>query len=119
MADASYDMYQAERPDPRLSTVDWQATVVAGDHIVHGAEVLLAQCAAGALAPWAESVTADARRVERACDHLAAALSEPTPSTPSRGDVTLSGIRNAWVVDVEVWLGGVADDLARVVLAPR
>jgi len=104
--------------------VDWQAAVVAGDHIVHGAEVLLAQCAAGALAPWAESVTTDARRVERACDDLAATLLEPTPSTPGRGDVTLSGITlsgvcDSWVVDVEVWLGGVADDLARVVLAPR
>ena len=124
LAEASYGMYQAERPDPRLSTVDWQAAVVAGDHIVHGAEVLLAQCAAGALAPWAESVTTDARRVERACDDLAATLLEPTPSTPGRGDVTLSGITlsgvcDSWVVDVEVWLGGVADDLAQVVLAPR
>ena len=118
LADASHGMYQAERPDPRLSTVDWQATFVAGDHIVHGAEALLAQWAAGAPAPWAESMTADARRVERACDHLAAALREPTPSTPPRGDVTPTGIRDARVVDVEVWLGGVADDLARVILAP-
>jgi hypothetical protein len=62
---------------------------------------------------------ADAWRVERACDDLAAAIREPTPSTPERGDVTLSGAPNAWLVDVEVWLGGVADDLARVVLAPR
>jgi hypothetical protein len=37
---------------------------------------------------------------------------------PGRGDVTLSGIRNARVVDVGVWLGGVADDLARVLVAP-
>ena len=118
LADPSYGMYQAERPDPRLSTVDWQAVFVAGDHIVHGAEALLAQWAAGALAPWAEAVTADAGRVEQACDDLAAALREPRPSPPTRCDVTLSGIRNARVVDVEVWLGGVADDLARVMPRP-
>jgi hypothetical protein len=74
--------------------------------------------APGALAPWAESVTADAGRVEHACDDLAAALREPRPSPPTRRDVTPSGIRNARVVDVEVWLGGVADDLARVMLRP-
>jgi hypothetical protein len=32
--------------------------------------------------------------------------------------VTLAGVRNAWVIAIEVWLGGVADDLARVMLAP-
>jgi hypothetical protein len=116
LADASYAMYQAERPDPRLSTVDWQAAFVAGDHIVQGAEALLAQWPAGALAPWAEAVTGDARRVQGACGDLAAALREPGRSTPTGCEVTLSGIRAARVVDVEVWLGGVAHDVARVVL---
>ncbi|WP_116950449.1 FUSC family protein [Jiangella endophytica] len=118
LADASYGMYQTERPDPRLSAVDWHAAVVAGLHVVQGAETLLARCAPGTVAPWAESVTADARRVERACDDLAAALRKPIPTMPPQGDTRFAGVPNAWVVDIELWLGGVTHDLARVVPAP-
>jgi uncharacterized membrane protein YccC len=58
LADASLCQYYLERPDPRMERVHWDATMVAGHHVVHGAELLLYHNPQGCLESWPEAATA-------------------------------------------------------------
>ncbi|HEY2674539.1 MAG TPA: FUSC family protein [Rugosimonospora sp.] len=55
LADASLCLYYLERPDARMTQVHWDACMVAGHHIVHGAELILRHDLAGSLASWPEA----------------------------------------------------------------
>jgi uncharacterized membrane protein YccC len=55
LADASLCLYYLERPDARMTQVHWDACMVAGHHIVHGAELVLRHDLAGSLASWPQA----------------------------------------------------------------
>jgi uncharacterized membrane protein YccC len=115
LANASYGMFQTERHPARESTVDWQAVMTAGYHIVRGSELLRDTYEPGALTPWRPLVTDSATNVCEACGVLASALDEDRDPHLPRAVVGQSP--NHHVADMQVWLAGVADDLTR--LSPR
>ncbi len=53
LADAAYGTYQVERDRPAESTVNWQAVITAGHHIVRGSDLLRDLHEPGALAQMA------------------------------------------------------------------
>ncbi len=123
LAEASFSMYQSERPDPRMSPVDWQALFVAGHHIVNGGRALRTErepCSPGLLARADQLAAASTLLAGRVLDGAA-----PAPALPlAVGDTGPDGRTDgAWPgggselvadADVLVWLDGVAADLARV-----
>jgi hypothetical protein len=116
LADASYSMYQAERHSAAESKVDWQAVLVAGQHIVRGSELLRDSYVPGSLSPWRGLVEASAARVDAECDGLADAIRQGDDPRAEPVDVAAAPDRR--VLDVQVWLSGVRDDLDRVGRAP-
>jgi hypothetical protein len=116
LADASFGMYQAERHSPDESVVDWQAVIVAGYNILRGSELLRDTCKPGGLAPWRDVVVGSAARVAEACDRLASAISKG--QDPRAGPADVSASPDSRAVDVQAWLAGIADDLARVACPP-
>jgi uncharacterized membrane protein YccC len=131
-ADASFCQVHAERHDPRMSYVDWQAALAAGNEIVRGAESLLGHIPPGFQAVWPAAATqlaSFARRLRFAYADLATQLragriTRPvgTPSAPEDLVGHVQAIVNAGerrpevlhLVEVEVWLAGLSDDLARI-----
>ena len=122
LADASFALYQSERHDP-AAAVDWQATLVAGHHVVRGAEVLVKSCPAGGLLPCVGPLTATAwdvaQRYERAAEGLLAhdrefarLAAQPRPE-PVEWPTDLG--QDLYVLaDLRAWLDGLRDDIARV-----
>ncbi|MDQ1658997.1 MAG: hypothetical protein QOD41_4080 [Cryptosporangiaceae bacterium] len=120
LADASYALYQTERHSP--SPVDWQATLLAGDHAVHGAEALLRSCPTGRLLPCVAPLEAAAAAVADAYERFAArvlrhewvpaaGIAETVP--PDRWPTNL-GADLYHLADLRVWLTGLTDDLTRI-----
>jgi len=121
LADASFALYQSERHAP--AELDWQATLVAGHHVVRGAEVLVRSCPAGGLLPSVGPLTAAAwdvaERYEQAAEGLlahqrefgqAAARARPAPAqwpTDLGPDLYV-------LADLRAWLDGLRDDIARI-----
>jgi uncharacterized membrane protein YccC len=125
LADASYALYQSEHH--QLSVVDWQATLVAGQHAVRGAEVLIRSCPSGGLLPLVASLTAGATDVAGRYEHVALglltrdrdALVEPAPTPPDVDWPTDLGQDLYHLADLRVWLDGLRDDLGRVAGLPE
>jgi hypothetical protein len=129
---AAYLEDHSERHDPRMSYVDWQAAVGAGNQMVRGAESLLGHIPPGRLAAWPGAATplaSFARRLRFAYADLATQLcagriTRPvgTPSAPEDLVGHVQAIINAGehrpevlhLVEVEVWLASLSDDLARI-----
>ncbi|MBY8884396.1 FUSC family protein [Streptomyces sp. PTM05] len=130
LAEAAFAQYQSERRDPRMTRVDWQATLLAGQFLVRGTEALLRRCPPDALAasPRAAdhllrsaAATADAYREEAA--HVRAARAERR-SGPSAEALPVAlhaaaadhadGPTMLHVGDAEVWLSAAIENLARI-----
>ena len=120
LAEASYALYQSERHDPRTVAVDWQATLVAGHHVVRGAEALLRSCPTGRMLTCRRPLTAAAATVAGGYEELAARLRHG-----GRTAIAVPRLRpEAWpddlgtdlyhLADIRVWLAGLADDLAHL-----
>jgi uncharacterized membrane protein YccC len=58
LADASLCLYYLERPDRKMALVHWEAALVAGQHVVHGSELVLRHDPAGVLVCWPEAAQA-------------------------------------------------------------
>jgi len=132
LAEASFSQYHAERQDPRMSLVDWEAALAAANQMVRGAESLLGPSPPGSLAVWpgaAVPLTSFARRLRLAYADLAtqlpaARIARPV-ATPSGQEDVLGRVRRIieagdhrpevlHLVEVDEWLAGLADDLARI-----
>ncbi|GAA5193849.1 FUSC family protein [Rugosimonospora acidiphila] len=130
LADASLCLYYLERPQARMSHVNWDASMVAGHHILHGAELLLRGDEVGALASWPEA-TAALTQIARALrsGYLDLARQLPTgriarPVTiPLAGEaiaeraagiITAGGGRpeDACLVQVADWLADLSENLS-------
>lgn len=132
LADASFSQYHSEHHHPQMSYVDWQAALSSGNQIVRGAESLLDRNPPGSLAVWpdaATSLTSFARRLRLAYADLAAQLpggriTRPVSVPAAPEDVLrhvqaiiLAGDHRPEVlelVEVDEWLAGLSDDLARI-----
>jgi hypothetical protein len=112
LADASFGMYQTERPAPRRSTVDWQLVMTAGHHIVRGSEILRDIYFPGSLAPWRDLINTSAAGVGDACTGLASTLAEGRD--PQARPVAVAPAPDPMVEDVQAWFSDTADDLTRV-----
>ncbi|MFG2051823.1 FUSC family protein [Micromonospora sp. NPDC048935] len=131
LVDSSYCQYHSERHDPRHAGVNWDATLVAGQHVVPGAESLLRRNPPGCLAGWpaAAVLLRDAAgQLRSAYDDLAGEVahgraSGPVPAAtdcvdevdrirPLLGTVDAAAVRH--LVEVDRWLAGLADSLARI-----
>jgi uncharacterized membrane protein YccC len=112
LADASYGMYQTERHGPSESTVDWQAVIAAGHHIVRGSELLRDTHDPGSLVAWRRPVNESAANVAEGCGVVAKALHEGRD--PRATPIAVRPAPDPSVADVQAWLSGIADDLRRV-----
>ncbi|MEU8420530.1 FUSC family protein [Micromonospora sp. NPDC048835] len=130
LVDSSYGQYHSERHDPRRQRVNWDAVLSAGHHVVPGAQALLRRNPPGCLAGWPEAAALlrDATgRLRSAYDALGDEVahgrtSESTPVSTTCVD-QLDRIRPLLagadpravrhVVEVDRWLAGLADSLAR------
>ncbi|MEU7751863.1 FUSC family protein [Micromonospora sp. NPDC049101] len=131
LVDSSYCQYHSERHDPRHAGVDWDAALGAGQHVVPGAESLLRRNPPGCLAGWpaAAVLLRDAAgQLRSAYDDLAGEVAHgrasgrvPAPTDcvdevdrirPLLGAVDASAVRH--LVEVDRWLAGLADSLARI-----
>jgi hypothetical protein len=120
LADASFGLYQSETRRMYMPSLDWQATLVAGHHVVRGAEGLLRACAVGRLSDYAGPLGITSSSVAAGYDAVAAQLltRRPIDVPPVVRD------DEAWPVDLgadlyhladlRVWLDGVADDLTHI-----
>ena len=121
LAEASYALYQSERPQP--ARIDWQATLVSGHHAVRGAEILLRSCPSGGLLPCVEPLTVAADDVAGRYDDASTALHDhslPAPQAPAP-DLTWPtdlGPDLYHLADLRVWLDGLRDDLGRIAVRP-
>ena len=132
LVDASYCQYHFERHDPPSRRVDWEASLGAGHHVVSGAESLLRRNPPGCLAGWPEAAALlrdSAGRLRSAYDGLADQLAHggipgPRPAPAGCAD-ELDRIRPLLdeaaarpsarhLVEVDRWLVGLADSLARI-----
>jgi len=120
LASASWALYQSEHHTP--PSIDWQATLLAGQHAVRGAEGLLHECPTGRLLPCVEALTAEADDVAARFDRVAGALVRrdravlaAAPLPPARGEwPTDLGPALYHLADLHVWLDGLRDDLGRI-----
>ncbi len=78
---------------------------------MRGSELLRDTFPPGSLAPWRRYVDESASRVAGACGRLADALDQRTAVAEP---VKIDPAPDTRLVDVQVWLTGVGDDLARV-----
>ncbi|PWI41997.1 FUSC family protein [Streptomyces sp. ICBB 8177] len=130
LAEAAFAQYQSERRDPRMTRVDWQATLLAGQFLVRGTEALLRRCPPDALAasPRAAdhllrsaAATAGAYREEAARVRAARADRLPGPAAEAL-PVALhaaaadhaDGPTMLHVGDAEVWLSAAVENLTRI-----
>ncbi|MEU8016838.1 FUSC family protein [Micromonospora parva] len=131
LVDSSYCQYHSEHHDPRHEQVNWDAVLSAGHHVLPGAQSLLRRNPPGCLAGWPEAVAllADAAgRLRSAYDTLADEVTHGRPAGPAPGPMTcadqldrirpllrgadLRSVRH--LVEVDRWLAGLADSLARI-----
>jgi uncharacterized membrane protein YccC len=133
LAEASFTMYQSERPDRAMAGVDWQALFVAGHHIVNGGQALRSErepCSPALQARAEQLARASTALADRVRGDGAATARVPVAVGDTGPDRRTDG---AWLdgdgaprsldggeaeliadADVLVWLDGVAADLARV-----
>ncbi|GAA0579662.1 FUSC family protein [Paractinoplanes ferrugineus] len=116
LAEASFALYQSERHP--AATVDWQATLLAGQHAVRGAEALVRSCPAGGLLPCVGPLTATAADVAGRFDQVAEDLlrhrrsAVPPARSPVRWPTDLG--QDLYVIaDLRVWLDGLREDIGR------
>jgi uncharacterized membrane protein YccC len=118
LADASYALYQSETRRRYAPKLDWQATLVAGHHVVRGAEGLLRSHPDGLMLIGPLGVTASS--VAAGYDAVAAQLlthrtiDVPPFTEGSQAWPTDLGARAYHLADLWVWLDGVGDDLTRL-----
>ncbi len=112
LANASYSMYQTERHTAADSTVDWQAVMATGYHVMRGSELLLDTYRPGAFTPWRPLVDGSAADVGEACGTLAEAIEQGR--VPLLPRVAVPQPPNNQIADVQAWLAGIADDLTRL-----
>ena len=125
LAEASFAQYQSEQHRP--SSVDWQATLVAGHHAVRGAETLLRTCPTGGLLPSTDTLAAGSADVAGRYEHVALglltrdrdAVTEPAPAPPDLDWPTDLGYDLYHLADLRVWLDGLRDDLGRIAGRPE
>ncbi|WP_306213961.1 FUSC family protein, partial [Actinoplanes sp. RD1] len=121
LAEASYALYQTERHGP--APLDWQATLIAGQHAVRGAEALLRVTPEGRLLPCATVLDAAAADVAGRFEAAAAAVlaerrqapAGPPPELPWPTDL---GRDLYHLADLRVWLDGLREDLSRIAGSP-
>nr|WP_157743062.1 FUSC family protein [Micromonospora coriariae] len=132
LVDSSYCQYHSERPDPPSRRVDWDAVLATGHRVVPAAESLLRRNPPGCLAGWpavAPLLRDSAGQLRGGYDDLADEVvhgrpAGPVPAPadcvdeldrirPLLGEVgSQSSVRH--LVEVDRWLAGLADSLARV-----
>ncbi|MBQ0992340.1 FUSC family protein [Micromonospora sp. H61] len=131
LIDSSYCQYHSERHDPHRQQVNWDAVLSAGHHVVPGAESLLRRNPPGCLAGWpgaAALLRDSAGRLRSAYGLLADEVAHgrtseraPVSSTcvdhldrirPLLGEADHQSVRH--LVEVDRWLAGLADSLARI-----
>ncbi|MBQ0905660.1 FUSC family protein [Micromonospora sp. U21] len=132
LVDSSYCQYHSERPDPPNRRVDWDAVLATGHRAVPAAESLLRRNPPGCLAGWpaaAALLRDSAGQLRSGYDDLADEVAHGRPSgpvpvptncvdeldrvRPLLGEVgSRSSIRH--LVEVDRWLAGLADSLARI-----
>lgn len=120
LASASWAQYQTERH--RAAVVDWQATLVAGQHTVSGAEILLRDCPTGrrldGVAPLLVGAADVADCFARVADDLLRHDGRPPAPLPPRPPPmdwpTDLGHDLYHLADLRVWLDGLRDDLGRI-----
>jgi hypothetical protein len=131
LIDSSYCQYHSERHDPHRQQVNWDAVLSAGHHVVPGAESLLRRNPPGCLAGWPEAAALlrdSTGRLRSAYDALADEVDHgrtsprtPVSSTcvdqldrirPLLGEADRQSVRH--LVEVDRWLAGLADTLARI-----
>jgi uncharacterized membrane protein YccC len=126
LAEASYALYQTERHE--TAALDWQATLIAGHHVVRGAEALVRSCPAGGLLPSIGPLTATAwdvaQRYERAAEGLLRHDRDQTRrSVRQRADPvewpTDLGPDLYIIADLRAWLDGLRDDIGRIAGRPE
>jgi uncharacterized membrane protein YccC len=124
LAEASYALYQGERQ--LAGQVDWQASLIAGNHAVRGAEALVRACPAGGLLPCVTPLTGTAAdlagRFERMADDLLRrehpGQTGPPSTDPWTDCPTDLGQDLYHLADLRVWLDGLREDLARIADTP-
>jgi hypothetical protein len=120
LADASFGLYQSETRRLYAPSLDWQATLVAGHHVVRGAEGLLRSCPDGRLSDYVGPLGITSSSVAAGYDAVAAQLltRRPVDVPPVvREDQDWPADLGAdlyHLADLRVWLDGVADDLGRI-----
>jgi uncharacterized membrane protein YccC len=132
LADAAYSQYHSERPDRKISQVDWLAALGAGRHVIRSAESLLHRNPPGCLASWSEAAAllrSSAGKLRSAYAEAAEQLGQgrsPRPmANPARCVDELDRMRPlvdqpgsqlplGHLVEVDLWLAGLADHLARI-----
>ncbi|WP_225855182.1 FUSC family protein [Micromonospora noduli] len=133
LIDSSYCQYHSERHDPHRQQVNWDAVLSAGHHVVPGAESLLRRNPPGCLAGWpgaAALLRDSAGRLRSAYDALADEVAHGRTSDrapvstscvdqldrirPLLGEADHQSVRH--LVEVDRWLAGLADSLARIPL---
>ncbi|MET8836288.1 FUSC family protein, partial [Micromonospora sp. NPDC004540] len=137
LATASFVQYHAERHDPRLSHVDWDAVLAAAHRAGDGGQALLVDRRPGALAPWpgpASALVARAGRLRDGYADLARQVTRarvdrpPAPAEPA-GDVArqVQGLLRDGedrpevlsLVEVDGWLTDLDGHLRRVTRSGR
>lgn len=140
LAEASYCQYQSERLLRRTADPPWEIAMLAGYHMLRGAELMLLRhgaalgttplspAAAAELTFLADRVADDALRAAEALrapdpPHPAPGIPDPPPHPAAtsgllRGAALHAGhvdaARVLLTVDAEAWLTGVAEDVARI-----
>ncbi|MGR6319435.1 FUSC family protein [Micromonospora soli] len=136
LATASFVQYHAERHDPRMSGVNWDAVLGAAHRASHGGQLLLFHRRPGVLRPWPRASAALVQRAHRLRSGYAelgrqvsqGRVSRPPAPAGAAGDVveqvhelvrggeTRPDVLS--VVEVEVWLSDLDEHLHRVAAPP-
>ncbi|MEH1056927.1 FUSC family protein [Micromonospora sp. CPCC 206171] len=136
LTDASFAQYHSERHDPRMSQVDWEVVLIAGNRTLRGAEALLARDRPGVLASWPDSaaqLVGWAQRLRSAYAHLARQLPQGQIRRPVAPPVAATDIVDhvdesirsgetrpevLRLVEVGVWLASLTGHIARIQSPP-
>ncbi|MFJ6166426.1 FUSC family protein [Micromonospora orduensis] len=131
LVDSSYCQFHSERHDPHRQQVSWDVVLGAGHRVVPGVGSLLRRNPPGCLAGWPAAATLlrdTAGELHSAYDDLADEVAHgrtaaplPVPSDcvdelnrvrPLLGTADPASVRH--LVEVDRWLAGLADTLARI-----